>query len=112
LRTTFCLDTSLSDIGAFGVHPGDRMKADLGTYLILSTSQHLWDNVDIVSKVDFFTPYSSDFGNISLNWDILVVVKIHRMLSCSLNATVRYYDEEIKKIQARDIFGLGFAYKF
>lgn len=112
MRTTLCLDSYLSNMGAFGVTPGRRVLVEPGAYASISTSQHLLYNIDLISKIDFFTSYNKNFGNVDINWDILIVFKIFKAFSFTFNATLRYYEDEITEIQARDVLGAGFSYKF
>ena len=111
-RATFVLNDSLSDIGAFGVDPGDKMKWETGAYFMASTKQTLTTNLDLISSLDMFTPYNSDFGNVNINWNLLLNYKFHKLFTASLNTTLRYYDSEITKIQFKEIFGLGLTYAF
>ena len=111
-RATFVLDDSLSNSGAFGVEPGKKMKFDTGAYLLASTNQTLLDNLSLISTLDLFTPYTEDFGNIDVNWNVLLSYKINKLFTATINTTLRYYDKEVQKIQFKEIFGLGLTYKF
>lgn len=111
-RATFVLDDVLSDAGAFGVDPGKKIKWETGAYIRATANQTVWGDLSIISTLDMFTPYNDNFGNVNLNWDVLLSYKLNRFLSATLNTTLRYYDEEIQKVQFKEIFGLGFTYKF
>jgi len=111
-RATFVLNDSLSNVGAFGVDPGKKTKFETGAYLLASTTQKISSNLNLISSVDLFTPYTKDFGHINVNWDLLVNYKINKLLTATLNTTVRYYEKEITKVQFKEILGLGFTYNF
>jgi len=111
-RMTFVMNDSLSHAGAFGMKVDQRFKMEPGAYLVATTKQTVAQNVEIISKLDMFTPYNSRFGNIDVNWDMLINFKINKFLTANLNTTVRYYENEIKKVQFKEIFGIGFAYNF
>jgi hypothetical protein len=111
-RMTFVLDDSLSHIGAFGMNIDQKFRMEPGAYVMATTKQTVCENVEIISKLDMFTPYNERFGNIDVNWDLLVNLKINKFLTANLNTTVRYYEGEVKKVQFKEIFGLGFAYRF
>lgn len=111
-RATFVLDDSLSNAGAFGVDPGSKTKWETGAYVRATANQTVWDDLSIISTLDMFTPYNDDFGNVNINWDILFSYKLNSFLTATLNTTLRYYDEEITKVQFKEILGLGFTYKF
>ncbi|GHT88168.1 hypothetical protein FACS189474_2910 [Bacteroidia bacterium] len=111
-RATFVLNDSLSNLGAFGVESGKKIKWETGAYLTATTNQTLAGNVSLISRLDLFTPYNKNFGNVDVNWDLLISWKFNKLFSATLNTTLRYYDEEIKKIQFKEILGLGLTYNF
>ena len=111
-RAIFVLDDSLSNSGAFGVKSGKKTKLETGAYLLASTNQTLSTNLNLISSLDLFTPYTKDFGNIDINWNVLLNYKINKLFTATLNTTLRYYDKEIQKIQFKEILGLGLTYQF
>ena len=111
-RATFVLDDSLSRAGAFGVDPGKKSRFETGAYVLASTNQTISSNLSLISSLELFTPYSKDFGNIDTNWDLLLNYKLNKLLTATLNTTLRYYDKESHKVQFKEILGLGFTYKF
>jgi len=111
-RAIFVLNDSLSNSGAFGVVPGKKTKFETGAYLLANTSQTLFTNLNLISTVDLFTPYTKDFGNINVNWNLLLSYKINKLLTTNLNTTLRYYEKEIQKVQFKEILGLGLTYTF
>ncbi|MDR1516565.1 MAG: DUF3078 domain-containing protein [Dysgonamonadaceae bacterium] len=120
LRATFNTDKALD--GMFGVDPGKTSKFQMGSYLKTVYTVQLMENVNLVSKADFFTAYDKSFGNVDIDWDVLVTMKINKFLTTSLNTTLRYDDDVAyvdnagvahgPRIQFREILGLGVAYNF
>lgn len=124
-KLTFVQDDYLSEQGAFGVDPGDKFRAELGMYLKARAQKKIMENVDFISTVDFFTAYDKKFGNIDVNWDLLISMKINKFLSASINTTLKYDDDiknvkkvddvEVKsgpKVQFKEMLGIGVAYNF
>jgi hypothetical protein len=121
-KLTFVEDDYLSSIGAFGVDPGDRFKAELGAYVKARMERKIMENVNLISTVDFFTAYNSSFGNVDVNWDLLLSMKINKFLSASINTTLKY-DDDVKiiqqdgttrgpRVQFKEMIGVGVAYNF
>lgn len=121
-KFTFVQNDYLSDLGAFGVTPGDKFKAELGALMKGRIEQGLMENVNLVSTLELFTAYDKSFGNIDVNWDVLISMKINKYLSATLNTTLKY-DDDVKwidkegntkgaKIQFKEILGVGLAYNF
>ncbi|MBK5722372.1 DUF3078 domain-containing protein [Dysgonomonas sp. Marseille-P4677] len=121
-KLTFVEDDYLSSIGAFGVDPGDRFKAEMGAYLKARMEKTIMENVKLISTLDLFTGYDDSFGNVDVNWDLLLSMKINKYLSASVNTTLKY-DDDVKiahedgtiggpKVQFKEMIGLGVAYNF
>lgn len=121
-KLTFVQDDYLSDIGAFGVDPGKKFKAEFGAYLRGRIEKTIMENVNIISTAEFFTGYDKSFGNIDVNWDVLISMKINRFLTATLNTTLKY-DDDVKsvkdngepggpKVQFKEVLGVGIAYNF
>lgn len=121
-KMTFVCDDYLSDLGSFGVDPGDHFKIEAGAYVKARAELPVMQNVSLITTADFFTPYSKDFGNIDVNWDVLISMKINSILSATLSTTLKYdndvktfNDEGVKrgpKVQFKEILGIGLAYNF
>ncbi len=121
-KLTFVSDDRLSDEGQFGVDPGDKFKAELGAYLKARAEKTLMENVKVISTIDFFTAYNDSFGNVDINWDLLISMKINRFLSANINTSLKYDDDvknvrkdgntEGSRVQFKEVIGVGFAYNF
>lgn len=55
------------------------------------------ENVNQIINVDFFIPYNKQFGNVDMNWDVLINMKINKYLNATLNTTLKY-DNDVKTI--------------
>ena len=119
---TFVLDSRLSDAGAFGVKPSKKALAEIGTLAVASYKRKLAENINLVTKLTLFTPYNKNFGNIDINWDMMIAFKINKFLTTTLTTNL-VYDDDIKtvdlqgnkhgaKVQFREVLGLGLAYSF
>ena len=113
-RAILVLNDSLSnlDLGVFGVETGKKVKWETGFYLMASANQTVAGNLSIISSLDLFTPYNKNFGNVNVNWNLLLNYKLNKLLTATLNTTLRYYDAEIRKVQFKEILGLGLTYTF
>jgi hypothetical protein len=124
-RFIFVMDDYLSDMGAFGVSPGKHSRAEFGAYAKIGINTKLHENISLLSTADFFTPYDRTFGNIAVNWDVLLSMKITKYITTTLNLSLKY-DDNTKtmemvngvpvpggaKVQFKEMLGLGIAYTF
>ncbi|HSH50676.1 MAG TPA: hypothetical protein VK982_03035 [Bacteroidales bacterium] len=80
------------------------------------------ENVTLKSTLGLFTNYLENPQNVDIDWKIAINMKINDYLSANLN-THLIYDDDIKtsddegneqcpKIQFKEVFGVGLAYKF
>ncbi|MEG1499153.1 MAG: DUF3078 domain-containing protein [Bacteroidales bacterium] len=121
-RTTFVCDKYLSDLGAFGVKPGKRSLFELGFSINANVKWPIRKNIILSSTLDLFTPYNKDFGNIVVNWDVLLVLKVNKFLNATIGTTLKY-DDKVKtvnkegaihgaKVQFKEMITVGIAYMF
>jgi len=97
VKTTIVGDTKLSNAGSFGVDPGQRVRTEMGGYLKLSYQKKEpfgMENVLFKTKLDLFSNYLDNPGNIDVNWEVLVNMKVNKYLSVSLS-TYLIYDDDV-----------------
>jgi hypothetical protein len=125
-KFTFVLDNDLSDAGAFGVDPGDAVKTEFGGYLRIFYKKDLMENISLQTKLDLFTNYLKDFGNIDVSWETLLSMKVNKLISATLS-THLLYDDDItiidekddgtteaynSKVQFKEVLAVGLTLKF
>lgn len=130
-KLTIVNDTLLSNKGAFGVTPGEKVKSEFGGYLRAVFSkgdfQTEWlKNFSVTSKLDLFSNYLYRPQDIDVSWENMLIFKINKYISVNLN-THLIYDADIlfdivddngvvtgtkSKVQFKEILGVGFLYKF
>jgi hypothetical protein len=120
-RATFVLDKKLSDSGAFGVARGKKMFAEFGPYIRADMNKDLSKTINLATTLELFTNYFKDFGNIDVNWSLLLTMKVNKWLAASIATQLIYdnnvkiktapTDEAIPHTQFKELFGLGLTYK-
>lgn len=87
------------------------------------------ENVDFATKLELFSNYLNSPGNIDVNWDVLLAMKVNKYITASITTTL-IYDHDIDiptyktingeqsvigfgpKTQFREVLAIGFSYKF
>ena len=126
-KMTIVSDQELSDRGAFGVDPGEKVRTEIGSFVKVELKTELMKNVSLSSKVDLFSNYLHNPENIDINLDLLINMKVNDFLSANL-ITNMIYDDDIKiaidknndgniertgpRLQIKEMFGLGLNLKF
>ena len=83
-------------------------------------------NVKMTSSLGLFSNFMKNPENIDINWDLLVLMKVNKFITVTINTNLIYDDDititqdkngdginEINgpRVQFKEIIGLGFSYK-
>jgi hypothetical protein len=104
------------------VDPGKKARAELGATLKSELKTPVVKNVDLNTTISLFSNYLDNPQNIDVNWDVILNMKINDFLSANL-ITNLIYDHDIlipiddsgntgRRIQLKQLFGVGLSYKF
>lgn len=136
-KGTFVLDKDLANSGAFGVEPevldangnvvreGKQTRTEIGLLLTATYQANLFENIDIRSHAELYSDYINSFGNVDVNWEVLVNFKVNDFVRAALGSHVIYDDdvdafEEVDgkqvnkgpKVQWKQILGIGVTMDF
>jgi hypothetical protein len=138
-KMTFVMDEALSNAGAFGVEPavinpvdssvvtpGKKTRSEFGGYFKGAFSKDIMKNVKVSTKIELFTNYLHNPQNIDVYWENTIGMKVNKFITVTIGTTLIYDDDvliEVKnddgvatgkgpRTQFKEVFGLGFAYKF
>ncbi len=107
VKTTFVLDDHLANKGAFGVNPaiydeegnmlreGEKVKQGVGILLTNKYEEQLFENIKLNSHLKLYTDYINNFGNIDVDWEVNVDMKVNKFVKATLGSHLRY-DDDIK----------------
>ena len=117
-------DRILGTEGAYGVEPGDNSRAELGSFFRAKFKNDIFE-----SRLELFTGYTENVGEIDVNWQNALVMQLTKVLS--MNAFLQLlWDEdqqigvddndngtieanEIKaRLQTKTVLGVGLTYQF
>jgi hypothetical protein len=120
-RFTIVLNDSLSKAGAFGVVPGDNVRAEAGMSFGASVSDYkLMDNVTWKADLNLFSNYES-LGNLVVNFNSIIRLKVNRFISTRIE-TALIYDEQVfikqddgtskQAVQVQNLINFGISLDF
>lgn len=116
-KLTFVTDNFLSSIGAFGVKPGKHLLAEIGASVVANYNTAITKDINLATKLTLFSAYNHNFGNIDINWDVMLNFKVNKYINASITTNL-VYDDDIKsatggpKVQLREMIGVGASYTF
>jgi hypothetical protein len=138
-KFTFVQNQELANAGAYGVNPaeydnlgilikkGRKNRSEIGGYVRLLYKKDISENISFQNKLDLFSNYLNNPENIDVNWEIIILMKISKYITANISTHLVYDDDimiEIDKngdgitdnkgprTQFKEIFAIGFSYKF
>ena len=138
-KSTFVLDRTLANEGMFGVAPairdeegniiqeGERTRMEIGVLLTSSFNKEIFTNIKIDNQLSLYSDYLNKFGNIDVDWQVNVNMKVNEFIKASIGSHLRY-DDDVKikedingdgkletlgaRIQFKQMLGVGVVYEF
>lgn len=136
-KTTLVMNNRLADQGAFGVEPavydeagnkirsGENMRTEIGILVTNNIKRQLFKNIMLDHRLSLYTDYLNKFGNIDVNWQMMVDLVVNQYVKASIGTHI-IYDDDIKateeldgavitvgpKIQLQQTLAVGVTYSF
>ncbi len=141
-RLIFVLDQKLADRGAYGVDPaeydeegnlirhGRNSRAEFGAAVDIRFEKEIMENINVESRLGLFNDLTdediSNRKNTDVDWETIVNLQVNRYISASFLLHMLYahdtlfpvYDDageqvgQTRKIQLKQLVGLGLTYNF
>ncbi|MAU14880.1 MAG: hypothetical protein CMH46_04995 [Muricauda sp.] len=128
MKSTFVMDDTLSQQGAFGVDEGENTFMEMGFQITNSWETEIMKNVMMDHSLSLYTDYLRSFGNIDVDWELNLNLKVNQYLNANIGTHVIFdddikFDEEtaedgtilnpgIARIQFKQLLGVGLLYNF
>lgn len=119
-RFTVVMDDSLSRAGAFGLIPGEVIRAEAGMSLTSSTDVQLLENIRWKADLNLFSNYES-LGNMVVNFNSVISMKVNKFITTRIE-TILIYDEKVlitrsdkppgPAIQLQNLINFGIGLEF
>ena len=120
-RFTIVMNDSLSSVGAFGVVPGENVRAEAGmSFAVGVVDFKLMENVTWKADLNLFSNYES-FGNMVVNFNSIIRLKVNKFISTRIETAV-IYDENVyiqqddgtskQSVQLQNLINFGISLDF
>ena len=138
-KSTFVLDQRLANEGSFGVEPavtdelgnilkeGENVRTEFGFLVTSGFSKEVWENIDLNNQLSLYSDYLNKFGNIDVDWQMTVNMKVNEFIKANVGSHIRY-DDDVKfkedtngdgkletsgpRVQLKQMLGVGVVYEF
>lgn len=78
----------------YGIDAGENVRFEVGAFLKASYQKDIFENVNLLTRLDLFSNYAENPQNIDVNWETLIAMKVNDWLSVTI-ATQLLYDDDI-----------------
>ena len=102
----------------YGVDADKNMRPEFGAYLKSALNAEIMKNVGLITELGLFTNYLKNPEKVDVDWKIGINMKVNKYISAQLS-TQMLYDFDTKdpvdnkaKVQFKELFGVGFSFKF
>lgn len=119
-RLVIVANQYLSNLGSYGVSPGYHTFNEVGAFATIGYNNIIGKNVTYRGRMDLFSNYKNNPGNIDLFFTNLFSFKINKYFSATYNLDL-IYDDDIKifgpeknspRLQIKSLIGIGFLMQF
>ncbi|MDX1761655.1 MAG: DUF3078 domain-containing protein [Christiangramia sp.] len=138
-KSTFVLDQRLANEGMFGVDPavtdelgnilkeGENVRTEFGFLVTSGFSKEVWEDIDVNNQLSLYSDYLNKFGNIDVDWQLSVNMRVNEFVKANVGSHIRY-DDDVKfkedtngdgkletsgpRVQLKQMLGVGVVYEF
>ena len=93
----------------FGVESGASNIISIGASFSGFFISQLMENVSMENKFNFYINYLNNIENVDMEWNANIRLKVNDKISANLILHLLYDDDLIKRLQIRELFGLGLS---
>jgi hypothetical protein len=123
-RVTLVQNDSLSNIGSYGVTPGNKSLFEFGSSLDAYYKANIATNISIENILKLYENYLKNPGNIYMDYTFNLFLKVNKFVTVNggvelisdPNAKVPVMNNGVQEyhslLQVKQIFGAGLTYKF
>lgn len=137
LKSTLVLDEVLANKGEFGldggifdaegnlIKPGKKSRNELGFLFTSEWKKSIMKNVLLKNNLTLYTDYLNNFGNVDVDWQLTLEMKVNSLLKATLGGHL-IYDDDIKnkrdvngvqitegpRVQFKQLLSVGLVYNF
>ena len=111
IKWTFKIDNDFYGIDKFGVAANKRSYSAIGAYTSIKYNKSFSRWASYIGRLDLFSNYKRNPQNIAILFTNLLTLKFNKWLGSTVSLDMIYDDDILKKLQMKEIFGLGITLK-
>lgn len=99
------------NVSKFGVDSAKKVNNELGAYITVKAKWPLAKWATFSSRIDLFSNYKRNPENVDLLMTNLLTMRFNKFLATNLTFDLIYDDDIIKRLQIKEILGIGLTLK-
>jgi hypothetical protein len=109
-KTTLVMDDKLSDAGAYGVDPGDKIRNELGSYLKSMLKVGLMEDISLQTKLTLFSAYKHA-DEIDVSWETLLLMRVNKYITTNFSTHLIYDEDVTTEVQFKEVLSVGVTFE-
>ena len=112
IKWIFKADNDFYALDKFGVAANKKSYTEVGAYASIKYTKSVSSWANYTGRLDLFSNYKRNPQNVDLLFTNLLTMKFNKWLGSTVSLDMIYDDDILKKLQLKEIFGLGITLKF
>ena len=97
---------------SFGVKKGATSRFELGSSIRAYYKVEFLENVFVTNRISLYSDYLENPENIDLDYTINTSLKVNKYLTTDLILQFIYDNNAVKRLQVRQVMGIGLSLNF
>ena len=111
LRWVLKVDEDFFNVAKFGVDSAKKSNKEFGAYVSVTYKADISKWATYTGRVDLYSNYLRNPQNVDLLMNNLLTMKFNKIFAANLSLDLIYDDDVIKRLQVKEILGIGITVK-
>jgi hypothetical protein len=104
-------DEDFYSLAKFGVDPGKKVNTEIGAFVTAKYKEAITKWATYTGRLDLFSNYRRKPGNVDVLMNNLLTMSFTKNFATNLSVDLLYDDDVLKKLQLKEILGIGLTMK-
>jgi len=91
----------------FGIKKNGNSRFELGASFRSFFKKEIYENIVLQNSLSLYSDYLNNPQNVDFDYTVNIAMQVNKFLSTNIIVQFVYDDNEIKRLQIREVFGLG-----
>jgi len=110
-RWVLKMDEDFFNVAKFGVDSAKKSNKEFGAYVTVTYKADISKWATYTGRLDLFSNYKRNPENVDFLMNNLLTMKFNKIFAANLSLDLLYDDDVIKRLQVKEILGIGITMK-